>query len=176
MKTPTTSRTNKENYQNFYSPYSSETKTEIKKSNLLEGLNFSIYGYQKKLKTMMETNIKCFGGEIVETPEESDYFLTPFLHDVQGEEFNTELDCIFCTIQYVDSCILKNELLDINSDIIFKPFKSIEGIEELKKWSIAVTNFVAQDRDDIIYLIKRTGAEYRGELNTKVNILISSKF
>jgi hypothetical protein len=176
MKTPTMSR-NKENYQNFYSPYSSERETEMKNnSNLLEGLTFYISGYQKKLKTMIETNIKCFGGEMVENPEESTYFMTPFLHDVHGDEFNTELECIFCTIQYVDSCILKNEMLDIHSDIIFKPFKSIEGIEDFKKLSIAVTNFVGQDRDDIIYLIKRTGAEYRGELNLKVNILISSKF
>eukprot|EP01080_Neovahlkampfia_damariscottae_P000298 gene298-6712_t len=183
MKTPTLSRLKTMNKENnpqvdYYSPATEKIKknekTKIENNLLLVNHYFYIEGYAKKLTSMITENIEYFNGTIVDQIDGCTFFVTPFLHDINGDEFKyTSTEFIFCTIQYIDSCITEKEILDINSNIIFKPFKSVEGIETFKNLKICITGFKESERDDMIYLIRRTGAFYSPDLKENINILIS---
>ena len=188
MKTPTASRLksmDKENESqgNFYSPTIDKTKeklpTTTKEEPTLLFVNeyFYVTGYSKKLTSMILQNIEYFNGQIVEQPDGCTYFVTPFEHDINGEEFKFKSNEFkFCTIQYIDSCINSKEIIDIESNIIFKPMKTVEGILEMKNLKISITQFLSSERDDMIYLIKRSGAIYSADLKDTVNVLIAMEY
>lgn len=73
---------------------------------------------------------------------------------------------IICTAQYIIECIENGAILDLNSNIIFKPLKNEKGIQEIIGKTITLSQFKDTERTDLIYLINNIGANFTHNLVT----------
>jgi hypothetical protein len=79
------------------------------------------------------------------------------------------------SLQWVDDCIRKLKLFDLDENILYRPLKTKMPIPELSNWRISVSGFNDIERSDVIYMIRSCGAKYSGDFSATHDCLIVSE-
>lgn len=114
-------------------------------------------------------NCKALGAEVYPSYcAQITHFISPFQ---AGEEY--ERACsdskIIVSLQWLDDCISAKSYIEPYKPVVHYPLRSWTGIPEMKGLVISVTGFVGEERSDLKFLIRSTGATYSGALQRKEN-------
>ena len=72
-------------------------------------------------------------------------------------------------MQWLEDCIQAKQFVDPHKIHIHYPIQNNSGIKNMSKLVISVTGFVGEERNDLKFLIKASGAKYSGALSKKEN-------
>lgn len=73
------------------------------------------------------------------------------------------------SLQWLEECIQAKQFIEAYKPYIHYPIRNNLGIRGMNKFVISVTGFVGEERNDLKFLIKTSGAKYSGALSKKEN-------
>ena len=157
----------------------------------LSGRKFSIVGYQSEPTILLKNLVQSHNGVVVFTSSSSiessrssskelaqffasDYLVVP---SQEGQFFVEALarNKFIVSGHWIQYCSKKNALLPISSRAVFYPCKSIHKISSFKEYTVCLTGFVNDERQELIDMIQLMGAKYSSDLTPKTEMLVSMK-
>ena len=153
-------------------------------------VDLSVNGEEnKEVEGDVKMDVDDHGGTVVEADELtiSKHFLEKKVTHVVVSTLDSELakrakrvgakGLEIVTETWVERCIESNEVLPVDSEVIFSPAKTSHGISsEMKDLVVCVTGYSGARRYEMRELVLRTGARYSGTLNHSCTHLICYKY
>ncbi|KAL0485927.1 PAX-interacting protein [Acrasis kona] len=115
--------------------------------------------------------VQVLGGKLLKTfNNDCTLFVTPYQMGPNFERATLNVpQTRIVSLQWLEECIQTKQYMDPYKPCIHYPLVSSMGISNMSKLVISVTGFIGEERNDLKFLIKASGARYSGALSKKEN-------
>eukprot|EP01080_Neovahlkampfia_damariscottae_P001565 gene1565-12690_t len=103
------------------------------------------------------------------------HYISQFQTNEDFEAASSENKTIV-SLQWLQDCIKQQSLLKPFKIGLHYPLKDPKGISKMKNLVISVTGYVGEERNELKYLIRSSGAKYSGSLSKKENTHLICKY
>jgi len=137
---------------------------------IFTGCTIAVANCDAHVQQSILNNCKLLGAKIcAEFTDACTHLITPL---EQGKDYEKAIatgKCNIVSLQWYEDCMTAKQYVFPCKPSIHFPIRGAHGIEEMRDLTISVTGFVGEERNDLKYLIKISGAKYSGTLSKKEN-------